>query len=125
MSVNLADYNRYRPGDFNPKSLRAQAKYMVNNYRNYAFIMAEEELAELTKAVSKFIRFEGNPNSLSSNRLDILEEIADAYWALELMIARSGINRDEIKKMMAYKYDKRQHYISTGTIIQGKMQDTF
>lgn len=59
-------------------------------------VVAMEEMAELTKEISKMIRGE-------SNRSHIVEEMADVRIMLEQLMLILGISEEEIAKEMDFK----------------------
>lgn len=85
-----------------------------------SLIIGIEELSELTKAVTKYMRFStgnrSNKSNYNRNKMDVTEEIADVCIALNVFKNRVGISDDELNRMISYKIDKKFDILNSGNM---------
>lgn len=122
MGVDFDRLRKFKPQDYDKRELIAHANYVINNYKDFTYVIGTEELAELSQAMSKFLRFEGDKRSTTHNRQDVCEELADAYFVLEMYRQRAGVSMDDLHQMMAYKICKRRDLMSRGWFIRPTTQ---
>lgn len=71
------------------------------DFKNYgrAYVISMEECAELSKEISKLLRGK-------SNRLSLIEEIADVEICIDLIKSQANISDEEINKAKNVKCDR-------------------
>lgn len=78
-----------------------------NKIGHYNQIIVMEELAELSKEVSKFVRLKGNRDAL-------LEEMADVLIGIDYLKEIHDISDEELNKAIAIKLYRLKHAQSKG-----------
>ena len=83
----------------------------MNEIEKEVLLIAQEECAEVTQAISKVFRFGlyGEHNG-ASNRERLTEEVGDLFCMIQLMIETGIINIDEVDKASANKKAKLQKW---------------
>lgn len=86
---------------------RIYMKLIKQNGEKYQCVVASEEMSELQKELSKFIRGKGN-------RQNIIEEIADVEIMLEQLRIIFRLNEDEIQLAKNGKLHRLRKKINGG-----------
>jgi NTP pyrophosphatase (non-canonical NTP hydrolase) len=83
----------------------------MNKVEKEVLLIAQEECAEVTQAISKVFRFglDGEHNG-ASNRERLTEEVGDLFCMIQLMIETGIINIDEVDSASANKKAKLQKW---------------
>ena len=83
----------------------------MNEIEKEVLLIAQEECAEVTQAISKVFRFglDGKHNG-ASNRERLTEEVGDLFCMIQLMIETGIINIDEVDRASANKKAKLQKW---------------
>ena len=83
----------------------------MNTNEKEILLIAQEECAEVTQAISKVFRFglHGQHNG-ASNRERLTEEVGDLFCMIQLMIETGIINIDEVDRASANKKAKLQKW---------------
>ena len=71
----------------------------MNNSQKEILLIAQEECAEVTQAISKIFRFgmdAKHPNEERNNQQRLTEELGDLHCMIELMLESNMINRSEL-----------------------------
>lgn len=76
----------------------------------YQLITAGEEVAELTKEVSKYVR-------KRNNVLQITEEIADVILVIENVKLNCGITDEDVAKALNVKVERIEEALDKGTFL--------
>ena len=86
-------------------------------------VIAIEELSELVQATTKWLRFDRvealNKDRIEEDRLNIIEEIADATIALSIIKNMAGVSQSDINQMIAYKVDRDFGLLNSGKMVKG------
>jgi NTP pyrophosphatase (non-canonical NTP hydrolase) len=79
----------------------------MNDAQKEIMLIAQEECAEVTQAISKVFRFgiDGEHNNLT-NRQRLTEELGDLHCMIELMVESGIINRKELFNASGAKREK-------------------
>lgn len=84
---------------------------MITDQQKEIFLIAQEECAEVTQAISKIFRFGLDGEHLDkSNRERLTEEVGDLLCMIELMVESGVINRSEMLNASGLKRDKLQKW---------------
>lgn len=83
----------------------------MNEVEKEVLLIAQEECAEVTQAISKVFRFglDAEHNG-ASNRDRLTEEVGDLFCMIQLMIESGIINIDEVDRASANKKAKLQKW---------------
>lgn len=83
----------------------------MNEVEKEVLLIAQEECAEVTQAISKVFRFglDGEHNG-ASNRERLTEEVGDLFCMIQLMIETGIINIDEVDNASRNKKEKLQKW---------------
>lgn len=127
MSVQIERLQQF-PTYYSNKQLSNLGAEMYDKLGIIAPLIATEELAELQKAISKWVRFNTSciePDDLSrgTNHLNLVEEIADVTIALEVAKYMGNISAAELNQMIAYKIDRCKHKLADGSMTNNAMQN--
>lgn len=112
MSILMSDFESYKPR-FNQKKMDKFSEKINTELKDKAIIIAIEELSELVCATSKWVRFDCSSRHKNSrdkrerDRLNVLEELADATIAINIIRDKAGLTQDDLNQMIAYKLDKK------------------
>lgn len=121
--VDKSRFNTFKfNNSLNKSNLDSFAIKINNELKTLAPIIAIEELSELIHATSKWMRFDrpgtnNSENKMNDDKLHLIEEIADATIALHIIKNMANINQNDINKMIAYKLDRKNKFLSNGTMI--------
>ena len=79
----------------------------MNDAQKEIMLIAQEECAEVTQAISKVFRFgiDGEHNNLT-NRQRLTEELGDLHCMIELMVESGIIDRKELLNASGAKRNK-------------------
>jgi NTP pyrophosphatase (non-canonical NTP hydrolase) len=79
----------------------------MNDAQKEIMLIAQEECAEVTQAISKVFRFgiDGEHNNLT-NRQRLTEELGDLHCMIELMVESGIISRKELFNASGVKREK-------------------
>jgi NTP pyrophosphatase (non-canonical NTP hydrolase) len=79
----------------------------MNNAQKEVLLIAQEECAEVTQAISKVFRFgiDGSHNE-RTNRERLTEELGDLHCMIELMVESGMIDRNELLNASGLKRKK-------------------
>ena len=79
----------------------------MNDAQKEIMLIAQEECAEVTQAISKVFRFgiDGEHNNLT-NRQRLTEELGDLHCMIELMVESDIISRKELFNASGAKREK-------------------
>jgi NTP pyrophosphatase (non-canonical NTP hydrolase) len=79
----------------------------MNDAQKEIMLIAQEECAEVTQAISKVFRFgiDGEHNNLT-NRQRLTEELGDLHCMIELMVESGIISRKELFNASGAKREK-------------------
>lgn len=108
----MSDFESYKPR-FNQKKMDKFSEKINIELKDKAIIIAIEELSELVCATSKWVRFDCSSRYKNSrdkrerDRLNVLEELADATIAINIIRDKAGLTQDDLNQMIAYKLDKK------------------
>ena len=81
----------------------------MNEVEKEVLLIAQEECAEVTQAISKVFRFGIDAVHLdSTNRQRLTEEVGDLFCMIQLMIENKIINIDEVEQASQNKRKKLQ-----------------
>jgi NTP pyrophosphatase (non-canonical NTP hydrolase) len=81
----------------------------LNKKQNEILLIAQEECAEVTQAISKIFRFgmdAKHPNEDRDNKQRLTEEVGDLYCMIELMVESGMIDRNELLNASGTKRHK-------------------
>lgn len=79
----------------------------MNQVQKEIMLIAQEECAEVTQAISKVFRFGiDEVHKDVTNRQRLTEEVGDLYCMIELMIEKGIINRTEVLNAASIKENK-------------------
>lgn len=79
----------------------------MNDTQKEIMLIAQEECAEVTQAISKVFRFGiDEVHKDITNRQRLTEEVGDLYCMIELMIEKNIINRTEVLNAANIKENK-------------------
>jgi NTP pyrophosphatase (non-canonical NTP hydrolase) len=81
----------------------------MKNCEQEILLIAQEECAEVTQAISKVFRFgfdAKHPNEAFNNRQRLEEEIGDLQCMISLMIEHGIIKEENLMKAEAKKFEK-------------------
>ena len=76
-------------------------------------VVSMEEMAELQQQISKFIRGTGD-------RVSLLEEMADVYICLDMLMYIYGIDADEMQKAIDVKLKRNFEWQIKGDYLDGR-----
>jgi NTP pyrophosphatase (non-canonical NTP hydrolase) len=83
--------------------------YIMNEVEKEVLLIAQEECAEVTQAISKVFRFGIDAVHLErTNRQRLTEEVGDLFCMIQLMIENKIINIDEVEQASQNKRKKLQ-----------------
>jgi len=84
---------------------------MINANEKEILLIAQEECAEVTQAISKVFRFGLHAqHNGASNRERLTEEVGDLFCMIQLMIETGIINIDEVDNASRKKKEKLQKW---------------
>ena len=83
----------------------------MNSVEKEVLLIAQEECAEVTQAISKVFRFglDADHNG-ASNRDRLTEEVGDLFCMIQIIIKKGIINIDNVDKASANKKAKLQKW---------------
>ena len=83
----------------------------MNKAQKEVLLIAQEECAEVTQAISKIFRFgiDGSHNE-RTNRERLTEELGDLHCMIELMVESKMIDRNELFNASGNKRKKLQQW---------------
>lgn len=117
--VNEKDLKQY-PKHYDGEKLHKLSRSMNKELGDVACIIAMEELAELIQMTSKWLRFgqyyKDDRQDKFNDKIRLTEEIADVYIALDIIKDNAHIQQSDINRMVAYKIDRKQSFLSNGSI---------
>lgn len=117
-------------GIFDEKQLNENCKWLIENGGQKPFITCMEECDELSKAVSKCMRYlDDRPNDFAvpedkrevyreyydKLHLGLVEEIADVILCIALLRRKYNVHVFEILQMIGYKINRLKEQIENGT----------
>lgn len=85
----------------------------MKNCEKEILLIAQEECAEVTQAISKVFRFgfdAKHPDELFNNRQRLEEEIGDLQCMISLMIEYGIVREENLMKAEAKKFDKLKRW---------------
>lgn len=88
----------------------------MNDVQREIMLIAQEECAEVTQAISKVFRFGVTDEYLGqTNKQRLEEEVGDLMCMLELMQSHDIIDRNEVLKASVQKHRKLKEWSKTLT----------
>jgi short-subunit dehydrogenase involved in D-alanine esterification of teichoic acids len=81
---------------------------MLHKNQKEASVIAIEEMAELTKVLSKMYRFGAD----EAKRAEMISEVGDVYCMLEILVNEFGIEQQQIDDAIQAKKRKLQKWSS-------------
>ena len=122
MSIHMEALASYRPV-YSQKKMNKFSEKINRDLKDKAIIIAIEELSELVCATSKWVRFDcgyrNNRERKEKDRLSVLEELADATIALNIIKEKAGISQNDLNQMIAYKLDKKFNVLDRNRLTRG------
>ena len=120
MSVQLEKLQQFNTF-YSNKQISNIGAEMYDKLGVIAPIIAMEELAELQKAISKWVRFNTScikPDDLSrgTNYLNLVEEMADVTIILEMVKHMGNVSTADLNQMIAYKVNRLEHKLADGSM---------
>jgi NTP pyrophosphatase (non-canonical NTP hydrolase) len=85
----------------------------MNDQTREVLLIAQEECAEVTQAISKCFRFgldNYKPGKPKTNREHLAEEIGDLLCMVELMITNNIVSEDDVNTAKQQKFTKLQKW---------------
>ena len=85
----------------------------MNDQTREVLLIAQEECAEVTQAISKCFRFgldNYKPGKPKTNREHLAEEIGDLLCMVELMITNDIVSEDDVNNAKQQKFTKLQKW---------------
>lgn len=89
---------------------KAQERF---GYRNQ-IVVTSEELAELTQALLKYLRYPNHEEALDKTRENVIEEMADVMICLGHVEMIFGVKQEELDEVIRAKMERMERWLASG-----------